>query len=186
MPARRILVVVGAALAAVALFLLGRTTAPTKTVTVQVERAGKVVASAKAAEQAQAQSAAQAQDHSAFTRTIIRYRPAPAGGCEKAEEVTETGTADSTKTEVTRASTSKTSESTAKSEWHEHQLLKLVEAARPRWAVGAAVGVATDLRPRYQIDGAYRIAGGLSLTGAVQLEQATLRPALFVGGRFEF
>lgn len=64
---------------------------------------------------------------------------------------------------------------------------RITAPALPRLSVGASVGLdVRALSPVYQVDVGYRLIGPLSVTGAVQMSQAELRPVVFVGARWAF
>lgn len=158
-------------------FFLGRTTAPTKvhetTKTVEVEKKVEV--------EKRVEVAAAQQEAKEVVRWRTRVVTKPDG--------TRIETHETVKADEHKAST-QTTKSAEKSVTQVSERLvykdRLVEATASRWAFGVSVGAGTDLRMRYQGDVAWRVAGGLSLTGAVQVEQAPFRPAGLIGVRFAF
>lgn len=169
-------VAIAAVIALVAGFFAGRSTAPTKTTerVVTVEKLAEVAAKEKTETRANEQSTAERD------ATVWRWREVtkPNG------EVVRTATRESVRASETKASSAEAkreAEVVYRDREVKVETLKVVEAERASWAIGARAGGRLGAGPAYGGSLEHRIAGGL--WGGVY---ATSQKEFGVIGRWEF
>lgn len=173
LPKRPLIFAGAGVLLLVGVFLLGRSSAPTRTQTIEkVVQVKQTVEVEKRVEVAAAQTA---DAHQVEWRTRTVYKPG--GTVVVTKEVAQ-------RDEKKTATETKVVAERVRTEVQERLVYreKVVEAAQPRWAFGASVGAGTDLRMRYQGDVGFRLVSGLWVTLAV----APLERAALVGARVTF
>lgn len=166
-----------AALALFGAFIMGRTTAPTKTITIEREKSGQGEVVAKANDTASHQAAAATGNQVTVWRTRWLKRP---DGTEERTQEASTATASTTSSEASAVNHAE--EVNEKIRWLERENVSLKESAKPNWSIEARAGLDLSLHPKYEAEIARRIVGGVWLTASVD---ASAKAAL-VGVRVDF